>query len=236
MSPLVLGASSLLLKSCLEEGGDAIVLPDFSYSSIAIFATCLLHPLSHLDNNHVQLLESIAQALSIPLPCLNPPLPAAIGYFSSQSETSDWSRADDKGTVIADIENTAKYDGTDDNGNNHYIQESVAFGSRNTPIPQDWTSNNNSTGNSLKLEEEKITLTSEPPDTEDHAKGLFCSLCHTTCRDAVAMEIHLAQHCEAQVGTRSNKLNHNMSIKADIFDRLTLAVTIVDRVSVVLSS
>ena len=234
MSPLVLGASSLLLKSCLEEGGDAIVLPDFSYSSIAIFATCLLHPLSYLDNNHVQLLESIAQALSIPLPCLNPPLPAAIGYFSSQSETSDWSRADDKGTVIADIENTAKYDGTDDNGNNHYIQESVAFGSRNTPIPQDWTSNNNSTGNSLKLEEEKIT--SEPPDTEDHAKSLFCSLCHTPCRDAVALEVHLAQHCEVQVGARLNKLDHNMSIKADIFDRLTLAVTIVDRVSVVLSS
>ena len=211
MSPLVLGASSLLLKSCLEEGGDAIVLPDFSYSSIAIFATCLLHPLSYLDNNHVQLLESIAQALSIPLPCLNPPLPAAIGYFSPQIEAIDGLRADDKG---ADIENSAMYDGTDDNGNNHYTQESVAFGCRNTPIPQDWTSNNNSTGNSLKLEEEKITLTSEPPDTEDHAKSLFCSLCHTPCLDAVAMEIHLAQHCEVQVGNRLDELDHNMSIKA----------------------
>ena len=236
MSPLVLGASSLLLKSCLEEGGDAIVLPDFSYSSIAIFATCLLHPLSYLDNNHVQLLESIAQALSIPLPRLNPPQPAAIGYFSPQVETSNWPRADEKGTVIDAMETSAKNDGTDDNGNNHYTQESVAFGSRNTPIPQDWTSNNNSTGNSLKLEEEKITLTSEPPDTEDHAKSLFCSLCHTPCRDAVAMEIHLAQHCEVQVGTRLDKLDHNMSIKAEIFDRLTLAVTIADRVSVVLSS
>ena len=236
MSPLVLGASSLLLKSCLEEGGDAIVLPDFSYSSIAIFATCLLHPLSYLDNNHVQLLESIAQALSIPLPYLNPPQPTAIGYFSSQIETSDWPRTDEKGVDIDAIENSAKYDGTDDNGNNHYTQESAAVGSRNTHIPQDWTSNNNSTGNSLKLEEEKITLTSEPPDTEDHAKSLFCSLCHTTCRDAVAMEIHLAQHCEVQVGNRLDELDHNMSIKAEIFDRLTLAVTIVDRVSVVLSS
>ena len=50
------------------------------------------------------------------------------------------------------------------------------------------------------------------------------------------MEIHLAQHCEVQVGTRLDELDHNMSIKAEIFDRLTLAVTIVDRVSVVLSS
>ena len=41
MNPLVLGASSPLLRSCLEEGGDAIVLPDYSTSTIALLLAFL---------------------------------------------------------------------------------------------------------------------------------------------------------------------------------------------------
>ena len=171
LSPLVLGASSPLLRKCLEEGGDVIVLPDFSATSLALLATCLLHPLSFLDTPHVEVLEDLVNLIGIPLPALLP---------SSDNDKICNEEDNSCGSIIA--RTADNYSETDTNGNHGTGDENTNFRNENNTNINTWASNNNPEG----TEKEKLN-------------SLFCSLCRTPCYDTAAMELHLAQHCEVQV-------------------------------------
>ena len=182
LSPLVLAASSPLLRSCLEEGCDAILLPDISSPSLALLATCLLHPLSYLDTTHVALLEDLVHLLGITLPNLQPSPYIRIGQEEVEAKINNY-----ESTIANTVDMIDDYSETDANGNPSTGDEDPISRNIDSNVNNDsWAPKNNPTKDTGDCKKENFN-------------SLFCSLCHTPCYDTAAMEIHLAQHCEVQV-------------------------------------
>ena len=180
-----MAASSPLLRSCLEGGGDAIVVPDFSATSLTLFATCLLHPLSFLDTQHVAVLDDLAHLLGIPLPDLQPPDDphhVRIGQEEVEAKVDNC-----ESTLAKTVDMIDNYSETDANHSTGDEGPTRNLDCNNSNVNNDsWAPNNNPTKDTEGYKNENFN-------------SLFCSLCHTPCYDTAAMEIHLAQHCEVQV-------------------------------------
>ena len=199
------------------------MLPDVSAPSLALFATCLLHPLSYLDTPHVAVLGDLVHLLGIPLPNLQPSPLSNDPYVKISQEDVEAKVNKYESTVANTVDMIDNYSETDANGNPRTGDEDPISRNADSNVNNgSWAPNNNPT-----------------KDTGDYKKesfnnSLFCSLCHTPCYDTAAMEIHLAQHCEVQVCC--DYCCSIFGIFNCLFGRLILGVTTVARVSAALSS